>query len=311
MQRTLRHPGFWLSCGLTAIGVFFQYLILIPLELVGMALNRMRTSGEEQLHLSSDPLALGVANILAFGAAIAIGVMINRVPFRTVLPQRKLPLLAWVAIPLLAVGAGIVLSEFDNCIRWVLPPPQWMVDIVGSLFLSKDRLFSLLFTLVVVAPVTEELLFRGVILRGLLGRFSTKWALVISAGLFAVMHQNPWQAGPAFFLGLLFGWYYLRTQSLWPCIAGHALNNLLSFVVMQGAFGLWEPPTVEDYSKVEFMPWWVTALGLATLAGGLGLFRWATAASATDWDAPRPPRNPGQPLPPVLPSPAPEHQPNG
>ncbi|WP_226163213.1 CPBP family intramembrane glutamic endopeptidase, partial [Hymenobacter terricola] len=80
-----------------------------------------------------------------------------------------------------------------------------------------------------LAPVFEELLFRGVILQGLL-RSQRPWvAIGQSALLFGIMHFNPAQSLNALFIGLLFGWLYYRTRSLWLCIASHCLFNALAF----------------------------------------------------------------------------------
>jgi membrane protease YdiL (CAAX protease family) len=275
-------------------------LLSMPLEVVDVVLKAQK---HPPLNWGREPLFLGLVNIVSLGAAIALGLVVNRLPLRRAFPLANVSPAAWAAMIFTGLGAATVLSEVDNLTRWVLPPPQWIVEMVADIFLVQDRTVSLLFTLVVVAPVTEELLFRGLILRGLLGRFHSWVALLLSAGLFSVMHMNPWQLIPTFALGLLFGWFYLRTGSLLPCIAGHALNNFMAFLVMHGCFGLWEPLTAADYSVVEFQPWWLT-LGGAVLfvAGGWG-FRASTKSTAVAWDEPRPPQ--GNRIPPPMSSPVP------
>lgn len=300
MPRTLRQPGFWLAAGLVGLGMALQMLLAAPLELIDVVLRSQKST---PLELVRDPLAIGLLNIAALGAVITIGLLVNRLSPRRAFPLGNIRPLGWIALGLIGVGGGILLSEADNFVRWLIPPPDWIVELVGDLFLAQGRPLSLFFTLVIVAPLTEELLFRGLILRGLLGRFSSWWALVISAGLFSVMHLNPWQAVPTFALGLIFGWFYLRTGSLMPCIAGHALNNFMSLVMMLGAFGLWEPMATADFAVVEFQPWWLTLLGALLFATGGGLFHRATTHSAVDWDEPRPPRETRPPLPPTLPPP--------
>lgn len=300
MQRTLRQPGFWLACGLVAIALGCQMLLSAPLEMVDLFLKSQK---QPALNWGREPLFLGLVNIVSLGAAIALGLVVNRLPLRRAFPLGNVSPAAWGAMILAGLGAGTVLSEVDNLTRWVLPPPQWIVEMVADIFLAKDRAFSLLFTLVVVAPVTEELLFRGLILRGLLGRYNSWVALLISAGLFAAMHMNPWQLIPTFALGVLFGWFYLRTGSLVPCIAGHALNNFMAYAVMHGCFGLSESLTAEDYSVVEFQPWWLTLGGVVLFVAGWWGFRVSTEATVVNWDEPRPPQGNG--FPPVMSSPVP------
>ena len=77
----------------------------------------------------------------------------------------------------------------------------------------------------VLAPLLEEMLFRGVLLRGFLAQH-TRWAAIsFSALFFGVAHFNIYQFALAFLLGLLLGWLFERTRSLIPCIALHAAVN--------------------------------------------------------------------------------------
>ena len=81
----------------------------------------------------------------------------------------------------------------------------------------------------ILAPLCEEFLCRGIILRGILvTTASPRKAIFWSAFIFAFIHLNPWQAIPAFLIGLLFGWIYYRTGSLWATIFLHCLNNSVS-----------------------------------------------------------------------------------
>jgi membrane protease YdiL (CAAX protease family) len=52
----------------------------------------------------------------------------------------------------------------------------------------------------------------------------------VSAAFFAVLHMNPWQAIPAFLLGLLFGYLYYKTGSLKLTMLMHCVNNTLAAV---------------------------------------------------------------------------------
>ncbi len=84
--------------------------------------------------------------------------------------------------------------------------------------------------LVVVTPVSEELLFRGFALRGLLRSIGPGPAVVASAVVFAALHLEPGSMIPIFFTGVFLGWLYVRTGSLWPCIAAHAGQNVLALL---------------------------------------------------------------------------------
>lgn len=84
----------------------------------------------------------------------------------------------------------------------------------------------------IFAPVVEELVFRGAVLRALLDGSRRHWvAIAVSAALFALVHLNPAQMPHAFCLGLLLGWMYYRTRSVIPGIMVHWVNNTLAYAV--------------------------------------------------------------------------------
>ena len=86
----------------------------------------------------------------------------------------------------------------------------------------------------ILAPLAEEVVFRGAILRTLLGIMSKKnhWvAIFISAALFGLAHFNEAQFINALLMGLLLGWMYYRTGSLVPGILLHWVNNTMAYVL--------------------------------------------------------------------------------
>ena len=86
----------------------------------------------------------------------------------------------------------------------------------------------------ILAPLAEEIVFRGAILRTLLGMVSKKnhWvAIMISAALFGAAHGNAAQFVNALLMGLLLGWMYYRTKSLVPGILMHWVNNTMAYIL--------------------------------------------------------------------------------
>ena len=88
-------------------------------------------------------------------------------------------------------------------------------------------------SITIMAPLVEELLFRGAI-QGHLMRIGVKplYAILTSSAIFGVIHMNPAQILFAFAIGLIFGWLYFRTGSLVPGIVGHFINNTLATIQM-------------------------------------------------------------------------------
>ncbi|MDE5819339.1 MAG: CPBP family intramembrane metalloprotease [Lachnospiraceae bacterium] len=79
-----------------------------------------------------------------------------------------------------------------------------------------------------LAPMIEEILMRGFLLNGLVPRYGTAAALLLSSVLFAVLHFNMVQSLSAFLCGTVLGLLYLTTDSILCCIIAHSCYNLLS-----------------------------------------------------------------------------------
>lgn len=106
-------------------------------------------------------------------------------------------------------------------------------DLTAGMFLQmKDNVLGVV-SIALVAPVVEEMLFRGAIEGHLLRRWGNpKRAIGISALIFGLIHLNPAQIPYAFVLGLLLGWLYYRTGSIVPGIVLHLVNNGISVALM-------------------------------------------------------------------------------
>lgn len=91
----------------------------------------------------------------------------------------------------------------------------------------------ILFVLIcVVAPIMEELIFRGFVYAGLRRRMTFPAAVVASAVIFALMHTNPGGLLPITLIGIVLATLYERNRSIVPSVICHALNNTLVFFVM-------------------------------------------------------------------------------
>ncbi len=89
---------------------------------------------------------------------------------------------------------------------------------------------------VILAPLAEELLYRGVVFLYIKRTLGTWPAVVVSALLFAIFHMNLVQFVYALFLGFYLGILMERSENLWVPVAGHAAANALS--VIRGETGL-------------------------------------------------------------------------
>ncbi|MFA6563941.1 MAG: CPBP family intramembrane glutamic endopeptidase [Verrucomicrobiia bacterium] len=281
MEQTKRFPGFGQTLLLMLAAVFLIIGLTIPVAVADFLFK---------MKLVEHPGVMGCINLAAFGGVLILGALLAKAPLREVFPMK--PVRPALALPLVlsVLGAVIVLSEADNWMRSVLPMPQWLAKFFADLIMAKNSFWGSLFALVVVAPVTEELFFRGLVMHGFLSRYSARNSVLISAVLFGLIHLNPWQLISGVSLGLLLGWWFVRTRSLLPCLAGHALANstllFASFLPLRIAgFNAGSPLD----RTVEFQPLWFDLLGLVLLVTGVWLFAAWTRKPLAEAGAPASP----------------------
>lgn len=92
-----------------------------------------------------------------------------------------------------------------------------------------------LIAIAVMPAICEEILFRGVLARGLATRFVPAVAILMSAIVFSLFHFSLIQAAPTFLLGLVYGYLALNARSCVPTMLAHLINNSLAILVAQGA----------------------------------------------------------------------------
>ncbi|MFZ5495799.1 MAG: CPBP family intramembrane glutamic endopeptidase [Verrucomicrobiota bacterium] len=166
----------------------------------------------------------------------------------------------------------MLLAETDNLILELL---QYIPQAnAGSLdwFDPGAHPVGALLLLIIVAPLTEEHLFRGMILRGLLTRHRIAVAIFLSALLFGILHANLRQLFLGTVIGGVFGWWCVRTASLGPGLLGHALFNSVAYVAAllpEATF-----PLVHNAPghPILHQPWWLTVAGIALVGSGLWWF---------------------------------------
>ena len=134
--------------------------------------------------------------------------------------------LAWVAL----LSVGLILPA-----EWVYERLQiTMPESTEAMFEGIMREPLGYMAIGIFAPVVEEIVFRGAILRILLGLFSRSWhwvAIIFSALIFGAIHLNLAQGLHAFVIGLLLGWMYYRTSSVVPGILLHWINNTVAYLM--------------------------------------------------------------------------------
>lgn len=100
-----------------------------------------------------------------------------------------------------------------------------------SIFSSFSTDLGLILYTCIYSPLLEEVLFRGIILNSFIKKYSSSISLIFSSLVFAIAHLNFIQGINAFFLALILGYIYLKTKSLYLCIALHFFNNILASIM--------------------------------------------------------------------------------
>ena len=129
-----------------------------------------------------------------------------------------------LSIPLIVAGMLFI----NLCSEFIGLP-----DLMQDTFRAMSRNVFGIISIAIMAPLVEELLFRGAI-QGYLHRKGMKplHAIFIASAIFGIIHMNPIQIPFAFAIGMIFGWLYYRTGSLVPGIVGHFLNNSIACIQM-------------------------------------------------------------------------------
>jgi membrane protease YdiL (CAAX protease family) len=162
----------------------------------------------------------GMLTILgAFFAVALLGVVVAVAPLgRAAIPALGFRPVPW-KYPVLGTVGTLVLSV---AVSQLGIEPKGIKEVVQ--FVPKQLGLSLLL-LAVLAPLVEELIFRGLIYGWIAGRWGTAPAWIVSSLAFAAAHYEPAHVVLVLPLGLLFGWLRRRTDSLVPSLVAHMLNN--------------------------------------------------------------------------------------
>ena len=208
-----------------------------------------------------NPWYLMVSYLLSFGVSFLILYLIrgrDKKLFFT-----KVPAGIYILLIIPTIALVFLREPLIHLTELAFPIP----DDVTDQFIALSQWHPALFlTIAILAPVLEELIFRGIILDGLLQRYEPWKAIVWSSVVFGIAHFNPWQFISAFALGIIIGWLYYKTRSLGPAIFLHFLNNAGAYVTStllgeeQTTTGTESMLTPVAYSILLFFSLYVTIL---------------------------------------------------
>jgi len=187
------------------------------------------TSGGDALQAVLDDILSIFASVVSFVIACFFARKLLKMPRATAYPLRRPRPSIAVPSVFICLGTSIIGSYLSMIIAYVC---EFLFGAVPTMpdFTAPTGaagIVTYLISLAVVPAIFEELLFRGVIMQSL-RRFGDGFALVVSAFLFAVTHGNLIQGPNAMLMGLMIGYFVLRSGSLITGMIIHFVNNLFA-----------------------------------------------------------------------------------
>lgn len=162
--------------------------------------------------------------------------------------------LAWTVT--FALGTILPAEWFEETLHLELPP---QFEQIFAAVMSKPWGYLVVD---ILAPIAEEVVFRGAIQRMLQKVFTGRrsWiAIVATALLFALVHMNKAQGVHAFIIGIIIGWLYYRTDSIIPGLAVHFVNNSMAYALYNFF------PQFRDGKLIDFFHGSTTSMALGIL----------------------------------------------
>lgn len=212
------YPTILQAIHLLILYLFIQTIVDFPLALIDYYKDT------EYLYHPVKKIVLGVGSTLFI---LLYGFKKSKAPLLKVFPLKMFNPLILLPVITFLWGMQNLLNDVNAWVEKIIPPPVWFWELFNKIFESDYGWWGAFMRVAVVAPVIEELIFRGIILQGLRRNYNAFVAVFMSALLFSLYHLNPWQMPATFVLGLLLGWIMIRTNNILLSILGHSINNFL------------------------------------------------------------------------------------
>lgn len=207
----------------TAIEAVFLIVALFAIEtLISAALHDAKSAS------GIDPRDVaGAIAVLGNGVLFSLLMQYKGSTYASLFHAPKTSVTATVGtltLPILLIVPGLTLAvwTFEAILVELFPLARGQQAMFDQMMSNG---FASVVTVCIVAPLLEEMLFRGVILRSFLQQYSRWNAILGSAFLFGLAHLNVYQFVVGAVLGTISGWLYERTRSLWPSIFLHGAYN--------------------------------------------------------------------------------------
>lgn len=135
-----------------------------------------------------------------------------------------------------AVILGLSIWLFDSGVLSIIQEAGLLAEHFATMEetlspITQGNMFIVIISVGIIGPFVEELIFRGLIYKTLIKKFSVLWTIIIQAILFGLFHFNLIQSAYATLMGILLGYAVYKTKSIWPAVLMHIVNNLASSII--------------------------------------------------------------------------------
>ncbi len=214
-------------------------VLLFTLVVGGMVTSMTVGRFLPEAHTLTQPIIMTVQYLLV--GIVTIAVIFHRMGHLSSHPLRALGMRFQRAAALIGIGlAGysvlltgllVILAVLGRVVGDVSPLAQTIEQVIGEARTPGE--IAIYFVLVVIlAPIVEELVFRGYVYAGLRRVMATRHAIIIGAALFAAVHLNAAGFLMIGIIGVMLCYLYERSRSLLPCMVAHGVHNALVLAVM-------------------------------------------------------------------------------
>lgn len=224
------------------------------------------------------PIALSLVSMYVFGLPVAVAIIKNR-PAPKISAGRKMTAGEFFTSFCMVIGityAGNVIGNILMAITQIMLGKS--IDNPLDSLLDGTSIWIQLFSVLVVAPLLEEFIFRKCVVTAL-AKYSHEGAILISGLVFGICHGNFYQFFYAFAIGIVFAYLYLRTGRLRYTVALHFLVNFLGGAVpllLQDGLSALEKVTTSENSAAAIALFRNNGLEIFLLLVYL-LFMWGIA----------------------------------
>ena len=218
------------AIGYVAVWLGIQVVLLYACIIVVFIANPSLSLLEITEKVASWSIELTVAtNILTLLAIIVFYIIIKK-PFLKTIKVSKPHKASY--LPTIAIGGSAqYVTALVLGMLILFLPKEWQDSFNENNELIENANQVLAFiTAVIVAPIFEEILCRGLILNTLRKAMPKWWAIVVSSAIFGAIHGNPIQFIYATALGILLGWLYTKFDSIFIPMICHLAFNLVSML---------------------------------------------------------------------------------